>query len=145
MCDYSLHAVASRPAKAGDKLTTTAFDGTISRGFCAKEEPGVAICLMPGTELAFLNEPARDTLFSPFLLWFGIGRIGATLARFRKINLDSESSHHDALEFANGKVVLLTSLCEGHEAIVLQLPFVGDRQTNREAASGVPASDRTDA
>jgi len=40
MCDYSLHAVASRPAKVGETLVTTSFYGTSTRGFAAKEEPG---------------------------------------------------------------------------------------------------------
>jgi hypothetical protein len=33
MCDYSLHAVASRPAKVGDKLVTTLFWNSTTRGF----------------------------------------------------------------------------------------------------------------
>ena len=53
MCDYSLHAVASRPAKFGDQLTTTTFPNTVTRGFCALEERHVAVCLLPGTEIAF--------------------------------------------------------------------------------------------
>ena len=28
MCDYSLHAVASRPAEVGEELVTTRFRGT---------------------------------------------------------------------------------------------------------------------
>ena len=39
MCDYSLHLVASRPAKVGDKLVTTKFNNTLTRGFAAIEEP----------------------------------------------------------------------------------------------------------
>jgi hypothetical protein len=31
-------------------------------------------------------------------------------------------THHDALEFPDGQVVLLTRLCEGQRATVLQLP-----------------------
>jgi hypothetical protein len=31
-------------------------------------------------------------------------------------------THHDALEFPDGQVVLLTRLCEGQVATVLQLP-----------------------
>src|ERR1700674_3445905 len=53
MCDYSLHQVASRPAKVGDKLVTTRFGRSITRGFAAVGEPDVAVCLLPGTELAF--------------------------------------------------------------------------------------------
>jgi hypothetical protein len=52
-CDYSLHAVTSRPARVGETLVTTSFYGTSTRGFAAKSEPGVAVCLLPGTELAF--------------------------------------------------------------------------------------------
>ena len=44
------------------------------------------------------------------------------MPRFRQINLDNPYEHHDALEFPNGQVVLLTRLCEGQQATVLQLP-----------------------
>ena len=53
MCDYSLHHVASRPAKVGDKLVTTQFNNSITRGFAAVGEANVAVCLLPGTEVAF--------------------------------------------------------------------------------------------
>ena len=46
------------------------------------------------------------------------------LARFRQFNVDYVTIHHDALEFPNGQVVLLTRLCEGQRATVLQLPAV---------------------
>jgi hypothetical protein len=54
MCDYSLHSVKSRPAKVGDKLTTRDF-GTGTRGFAAPEDAAVAVCVLPGTELALLR------------------------------------------------------------------------------------------
>jgi hypothetical protein len=53
MCDYSLHLVASRPAKVGDKLVATDFVKSITGGFAAVGEPDVAVCLLPGTELPF--------------------------------------------------------------------------------------------
>ncbi len=53
MCDYSLHAVATRPAKVGETLITTTFRGTSTRGFASESDPAVAVCLLPGTELAF--------------------------------------------------------------------------------------------
>jgi hypothetical protein len=53
MCDYSLHTVVFRPAKVGETLVTTSFHGTSTRGFAAKQEPNVTVCLLPGTELAF--------------------------------------------------------------------------------------------
>jgi hypothetical protein len=43
-------------------------------------------------------------------------------AIFRQINQDNPRAHHDALEFPNGEVVLLTFLAQGQEATVLQLP-----------------------
>jgi len=53
MCDYSLHHVASRPARIEDKLVTTKFPKSITRGFAAVSEPNVAVCPLPGTEIAF--------------------------------------------------------------------------------------------
>jgi hypothetical protein len=58
---------------------------------------------------------------------FGIGilpnkKIGQRLARFRQINMDNPVIHHDALEFPDGQVVLLTRLRVGQRATVLQLP-----------------------
>lgn len=126
MCDYSLHAVASRPANAGDSLVTTSFPGTITRGFSAVEQPAVAVCLLPGTELVFDKEPERDGFLSQLLLHFGIGRVGSVLARFRRLNQRFETAHHDALEFSNGTILFLTSLQPGQRATVLQLPAAGE-------------------
>src|SRR5262245_36730112 len=69
---------------------------------------------------------------------FGIGilpnkKIGQRLARFRQINMDNAVTHHDALEFPDGQVVLLTRLCEGQRATVLQLP-AGARPAAAEEA-----------
>ena len=62
MCDYSLEHVKSRPAKVGDKLTTHDFHlGT--RGFSASEDESVAVCVLPGTELAFTAEVTRVQLW----------------------------------------------------------------------------------
>jgi hypothetical protein len=51
MCDYSLHHVNSRTAKIGDRLTTRNF-GLGTRGSAASEDPNLAICVLPGTELS---------------------------------------------------------------------------------------------
>jgi len=118
MCDYSLQHLKSRPAKVGDKLTTRNF-GSGTRGFAAPEDAGTAVCVLPGTELAFA-QPAACTA-SGFLGW-GAKTIGHQTAIFRQINRDEPRMHHDALEFPDGQVVLLTDLCEGQEATVLQLP-----------------------
>jgi hypothetical protein len=122
MCDYSLHAVASRPAKIGDKLVSTSFTGSFTRGFASVDEPEVAVCVLPGTELAFEQNAVVDHGFGRLLPRLGFGKIGEKLARFRQINTSRPDVHHDALEFPNGKVVLVTRLSEGQRVTVLQLP-----------------------
>jgi hypothetical protein len=118
MCDYSLHSIKSRPAKVGDKLTTHDF-GTGTRGFAASEDVKVAVCVLPGTELSFAREVKR----LPARLWVWQDRvIEHTTAIFRQINKEKIAAHHDALEFPDGRIVLLTSLSEGQQATVLQLP-----------------------
>ena len=119
MCDYSLHLVASRPANVGDKLVTTKFNNSLTRGFAAIEEPTVAVCLLPGTEVAFEREVECEHVFKVFR---SQKLINGKVARFRQINLDQPNAHHDALEFPDGQVVLLTRLGEGQHATVLQLP-----------------------
>jgi hypothetical protein len=89
---------------------------------------------MPGTELAFAKEPERYNLFAPLLLRLGIGGIGSTLARFRKVNLNHQTAHQDALEFSNGKMVYVTSLRAGQKATVLQLPVAVDAQSTPAVA-----------
>ncbi len=127
MCDYSLHNVRSRPAAVSDKLITRDF-GTGTRGFGAAEDAGLAVCVMPGTELAFDCEVQCVT--SGLLPWRN-QTIGYATAIFRQINKGKAAAHHDALEFPNGKIVLLTLLREGQQATVLQLPV--QPQTAKEA------------
>ena len=115
MCDYSLHNVKSRPARVGDKLATRFFNtGTI--GFAAPEDSNIAVCVLPGTELAFATKvschPPRSVART----------INHTTAIFRQINKENPHTHHDALEFPDGQIVLLTHLVEDEEATVLQLP-----------------------
>jgi hypothetical protein len=118
MCDYGLHNVKSRPAKVGDKLTTHHFNtGTI--GFAAPEDANTAVCVLSGTELAF----ARAVSCQPRgLFGWKANTINHTTAIFRQINKHKLLAHHNALEFPNGQIVLLTDLFEGQEATVLQLP-----------------------
>jgi hypothetical protein len=108
----------SRPAKVGDKLTTHNF-GTGTRGFAAAENATVAVCVLPGTELAFSDEVKLPAVG---LLWSKEKTMGHRTAIFRQINKDQPLTHHDALEFPDGRIVLLTHLSEGQEATVLQLP-----------------------
>ena len=123
MCDYSLHAVASRPAKVGETLVTTSFYGTSTRGFAAKIEPGVAVCLLPGTELAF----ERDVRYNRN--WLSTKSAGFSVVRFCAIEQDALHQHHDALSFPDGKMVLVNLLSEGQHARVLQLPAIPREQS----------------
>jgi hypothetical protein len=129
MCDYSLHHVASRPAKVKDKLFTTEFARSSTRGFAAVGEhgaklvihdgpPKVAVCLLPGTELAFDDDVQYDRVFR----LFGKARVKHKVARFRQIDLNDPYVQHDALEFPNGQVLKVTRLVAGQTATVLQLP-----------------------
>jgi hypothetical protein len=107
MYDYSLHDVAVRPATVGDKLVTTQFANSITRGFAAVGEPNVAMCLLPGTEVAF--EKDKDIEFERGLGFFlnckRAKRTGERVARFRQVHTDKPHVHHDALEFPNGEFV----------------------------------------
>jgi hypothetical protein len=118
MCDYSLHSIKSRPAKVGDKLTTRNF-GTGTRGFSASEDATVAVCVLPGTELSFSDEV---TCLPTGLLGWRDKVIKHTTAIFRQIDKEKVATHHDALEFPDGQIVLLTCLSEDQQATVLQLP-----------------------
>ena len=118
MCDYSLELVASRAAKVGDRLMTTQFKHTITRGFAEVGEP---VCIPPGTELAF----ERDVEYDHFLGFFPRRQLHERVARFRQVNMNDPSKHHDALAFPSGEVVLLHRLYEGQRATVLQLPAMG--------------------
>jgi hypothetical protein len=118
MCDYSLHHVASRPAKVGDKLVSTKFVNTPTGGFSAVDNPNVAVCLLPGTEIAF----EQDVECEAALGILPNRKVGQRLARFRQVNMDQPCVHHDALEFPDGKIVLVTRLREGQHATVLQMP-----------------------
>jgi hypothetical protein len=121
MCDYSLHGVASRPARIGDKLITRQFWNTTTRGFAGvtDAEANVAVCLMPGTEVAF-----PEGLLVVRRSWFGWQRkpVCYQTAIFRQVNKNVLNVHHDALEFPDGRVMLLTTVAANQKATVLQLP-----------------------
>lgn len=124
MCDYSLQLIASRPARLGEKLVSTRFPTSATRGFASIDNLNVAVCLLPGTELAFEEE----VLAEPRGLFRPRRPFGHKVAQFRQVHMDEPNTHHDALEFPDGQIVLLTELCEGQRATVLQLP-AGSRAT----------------
>ncbi len=130
MCDYSLQHIASTPAKVGDRLVTTEFRHSATRGFTAIGAPDVAVCLRPGSELAFDREV---TFADPYGLAPRRTNIATGVARFRQVNLEQPYAHHDAMEFPDGRLVLLTDLAPGQTATVLQLPASGTAGGRRPA------------
>jgi hypothetical protein len=120
MCDFSLSAFASRPAKVGDKLVTKDFH-TGTRGFAAVNEVlmdgggPIAVCVLPGTELAF-DGPIKQNAF------FWDKEHTTNVARFTQVRKEIVYAHHDALELPDGEIVMLTTLATGQTATVLQLP-----------------------
>ena len=139
MCDYSLHNVVTRPAKVGDRLITTQFSDSITRGLADVGVPNVAVCLLPGTEVAFEKDIEFEGGLGFFLNWKRFKRTGERVARFGQVHMDKPHVHHDALEFPNGEFVLLTRLCDGQFATVLQLPAVsrgaGDSEQRNTAGT----------
>ena len=97
--------------KVGDKLTTRDF-GTGTRGFAAVEDAAVAVCVLPGTELAFSSE-AKVSSYRFMRASWRMQTLGHSTAIFRQVNKNDPFKHHDALEFPDGHIVLLTSLLEG--------------------------------
>ena len=134
MCDYSLEHVKSRPGKVGDKLTTRDF-GRVTRGFAAPGDKNVAVCILPGTELSFASEV--KCVRSAFLWSERV--ISYKTAIFRRVTQEYEWDNHDALEFPDGEIVLLTFLQERQQATVLQLP-VAEKQSASSAENNVPIS-----
>ena len=127
MCDYSLQNVKTRPAKVGDKLFTRRFSSGTG-GFSAPEDINVAVCLLRGTELSFAYEVRRSRLWP-----WSKNILNHKTAIFRQVNIDCPHAHHDALEFPDGEIVLVTYPMEGQQATVLQLPAaaVGSKAPER--------------
>ena len=109
-----LHRV---PAEVGETLITTTFRGTSTRGFASESDPTVAVCMLPGTELAF----AEDVRYDNRWIWTETIGLHASASSTRSIRIFRDR-HHDAVEFADGRLVLVTQLCEGQRVTVLQLP-----------------------
>jgi hypothetical protein len=135
MCDYSLHAVATRPAQVGETLITTTFRGTSTRGFASEREPAVAVCMLPGTELAFAETVKYDKR------WLWKSGTNFRVGKFGEIDQDVPDRHHDAIEFPDGSRVLVTQLLEGQRVTVLQLPVVQQSPSRAQPAGDTRADE----
>jgi hypothetical protein len=140
MCDYSLHNVASRPAKVGDRLVTTEFPNTTTRGFTEIDKPTVAVCLLPGTELVFDEEAEYWHPFARLLPSLRFGKLGGKEAVFRQMKTKKFENHRDALEFPDGKMMLLTRLRPGQRATVIQLPITAGSGDQRSPLVASPSA-----
>lgn len=149
MCDYSLHHVSSRPARVSDKIVTTELAKSKTRAFAAVGEcgaklvihdsaPEVAVCLLPGTELAFDDNVRYDRAFS----LLGKAHVNHKVARFRQIDLDDPHVQHDALEFPDGQILKVAQLTAGQTATVLQLPVATQHVEHVEIRHVVRADSR---
>lgn len=99
----------------GDRLVTSCFVRTTTRGFADSKIDNCAVCLKPGTELVFDKDIRYDGIF-----WRRNSK--QRVARFRQVNVNSYHTHHDAIELPDGKVILVTNLRSGQVAHVVQLP-----------------------
>jgi hypothetical protein len=130
MCDYSVQAVLTRDAKAGDQLVTKYFG--YSTGFAACDDTICAVCCKEGTEIAF----ARGYALIRGMPWYR--KIRSGVATFRKLDLKYEHMHHDALEFANGRIVRLSDLVVDQQASVLTLPVSENHSRKAAEPLGTP-------
>jgi hypothetical protein len=119
----------------GEKLRIQRFIlGT--RGFASPDDCTMAVCVLPGTELAFAD--SVTCYGRAGLLGWKPKVFNHTTAIFRQVNKDIAWTHHDALEFPDGKIVLLTHLLEGQEATVLQLPAQPVTSDQTKAQERIP-------
>lgn len=141
MCDYSLRALASRPAQVGETLVSTVFKGTSTRGFASERDPSTAVCMLPGTELVFAENIRYDNRY----IW--PKTLDTKMAKFTQIDPHLPDRHHDAIETVAGEKILVTQLCEGQRVTVLQLPAaaqLAEAKSNKASASPpAPAGDDT--
>lgn len=142
MCDFSLQHAKSRPAVVADKLQTKDFGrGTV--GLAGQDETHTeyadmtAVCIRPGTELAFSETPKlRHAMINQADEYKDLDKV----ARFRQINLDQPSHHHDALEFPDGRIVMLTLFAPGQALTVLQLPAAPKTAAEEKAQERLPVT-----
>ena len=115
---------------------------TPTRGFCGRNEPGVVVCLLPGTELAFEWPVCYSGLWDYVVNYVKARKSNnmadAGLARFRQVGLGNPHIHHDAIELADGRIIKLALLHEGQRARVLQLP-AQNQHVHHHKHAGNPA------
>ena len=87
------------PASEGRRQANHPHFQLGNKGFLCTR--GMAVCLLPGTEVSFAEE-VRQWAIAPW----SSNVISYRTAIFRQVNKDKAYTHHDALEFPDGKIVL---------------------------------------
>jgi hypothetical protein len=87
---------------------------------------GVAVCLQPGTELAF------ETNVRYRAAWFRSHTVSFNVAKFCKLAPKNPIQHHDALALPDGSTVLVNTLVRGQRVQVLQMPVTESRLRAKE-------------
>ena len=126
MCDYSLMHYKARDAAVDDVLTVHRFPSA-SKGFISAGDTETAVCVRPGTEIAF-NEDIVEQKYA-YMLDSEPTVHQTRVGRFRQIDTDKTHVHHDAIELVDGKIIKLQDLKEGQNARVLQLPAAPQNET----------------
>ena len=130
MCDYSLYAVRSRLARAGDELVVYRFPtGSLGlapisevsecshelrgwwTGFNPRQVP-CAVCIPPGAQLLLKDMPKR--------LRLQLGLVESEEVTFVQMGF-AAGRHRDGVRFRNSQEILLQRLAEGQRATVQSL------------------------
>ena len=110
MCDYSLEAFQSRPARMGEEYISNKFpSGSI--GFVSPGDRSVAICMACDSELELSHIPS------------GAQKQAGVSESERVTFTQVDGPHHrDSVRFANGKVMTLQVLGAGVTAWLAPAP-----------------------
>jgi hypothetical protein len=124
MNDDTLEQQLNRPARAGDRIQTTAFRQLAMNGFCSAGNTRIAVCLLPGTEIVF-DDPLTEGE-GPSAFHAHAPHVERRMASFCTIENHLAHARCGALAFADGHVVPLTRVHPGQLATVVQLPWRGE-------------------
>lgn len=116
MCDYSLEAYRSRPAREGERYTTHRFpSGAV--GFIAPGDAVTAICMAYDTKLTLEDIPQA--------VQKATGAQASELVTFSRIE---NQLFQDGVRFENGAVISLQQLGTGVQACVVDALLTPIRQ-----------------
>lgn len=123
MCDYSLYTYPNRLAETGETLVTSrCLTGSMGFRSAADVKDGSApvfVCIPPGAKLELTGIPPR--------LQESLGVAPVEEVTFTQLELEG-SCYRDAVQFGNGRQLLLQHLDERQSAVVLSLDGARERK-----------------